>query len=78
MVKMIDFDRGVRQLTGGKVASSGLSLSKREYFALKILNFFASLLMASSIAEKTGSKLGPMTQPYLPFAVALPALMLIE
>ena len=23
--------------------------------------------------EKTGSKLNPMTQPYLPFALALPA-----
>ena len=28
--------------------------------------------MTCSTAEKTGSKLGPMTQPYLPLAVALP------
>ena len=28
--------------------------------------------MTSSKAEKTGSKHGPMTQPYLPLALALP------
>ena len=31
--------------------------------------------MTSSRAEKTGSKLGPMTQPYHPLAVILPALV---
>ena len=29
--------------------------------------------MTSSQLEKTGSKLGPMTQSYLPLALALPA-----
>ena len=30
--------------------------------------------MTSSQLEKTGSKLGPMTQPYLPLALALAVL----
>ena len=35
--------------------------------------FFVWLQVTTSTAEKTGSKLGPMTQPYLPLALALPA-----
>ena len=57
-----------------KVASSGLSLSKIEYVVLMLTTFFASKQMTSSQLEKGGSKLGPMTLPYLPLALALPGL----
>ena len=44
-------ERGVRELTGGKVASSAVSLSKRESVVLMVLQTTSSQL------EKTGSNL---------------------
>ena len=57
---------------GGKVASSGLSLSKRDQVDLMPQTIFAVIQMTSSQLENTGSKLGLITLPYLPLALALP------
>ena len=60
------FNWGVRQLTGGKAALSELSLSKRELVILCKRKIVSLDQTAGSCKEKTGSKLGPMTQTYLP------------
>ena len=69
---MIELEWGVQQLTGGKVASSWLSLSKRELVVLRLQTIFALLHTTSSTVAKTGSKLCPITQLYHLLALALP------
>ena len=59
---------GVQQLTGGKVASSGLSCSSQEKVVLMQRTIFSSLNATSLRLKETGSKLGPMIEPYLPLA----------
>ena len=62
----------MQQLTGGKVASSGLSLSKREWVVLEYREIFLTAQMVHSYEEKNSSKLGPMAQPYIRLALVLP------
>ena len=64
---------GAQEPTGGKAASSGLSLSKRDLVVAMLQTIFDLSQTTSSGVEKTGSKIRPITQPYFPLALVLPA-----
>ena len=65
--------QGAQELTGGKVASSGLSLSKQGQVVVIRQTIFSLLQATSWRVKETGFKHSPMKQPYLLLALALPA-----